>query len=67
MGLLSTYQPAGACPKCGHGDVNTTYHPDTHAWTCVLRGDVRRPDCCKLEHLERTCRRCQYSWAEAVA
>lgn len=56
------FYPSATCPKCGHGAIHTSYH---------ARGGVRCDDHGQgmpwdPEHLERTCQRCHYEWAEAV-
>lgn len=55
VGDLAPYDPAVTCPKCGHDDVSTFYQPGPH-YPCVRYG----------EHLDRTCRRCQFGWPQAV-
>jgi predicted nucleic-acid-binding Zn-ribbon protein len=54
-----------SCVKCGSTDINTSYHRSYGmsilaggcGWT-NLRGHG--------EHLHKTCRNCQYEWAEAT-
>lgn len=56
---LNPFDPEATCPKCGHGDIATTYHeeevPLDPCWNRV-----------EGEHHDRYCRRCGYEWCEAV-
>lgn len=62
---LPPYAENATCPKCGHDDINVSYSKGTSfgalgcAYYCSLRGSIK-------EHLDRTCNRCHYQWAESV-
>lgn len=82
MSAVPTFAPftdGATCPKCGHDDVRTRHHGQTcgQSWSssapCKWNDDhaIRKvgeppPRCCSLEHLDRTCERCLYTWPEAV-
>jgi hypothetical protein len=61
---LPPYAPEATCPKCGHDTANTVYSKGSWygavscSYSCSERSTHR-------EHLERTCQRCHYQWAEA--
>lgn len=63
---VNAYDPNGRCPKCGHDDVHTRYRLNGHGWGCRDHSP-RQPACCTFEHLDRTCRRCGFSWPETCA
>lgn len=64
---LPPFRAVQLCRKCEHDDINTTHHP-ANKWrsryTCSLVEQARTSF--PPEHLCRRCRRCGYSWAEAV-
>jgi len=70
---LPTHKPDAVCPKCGRGEIPTTYIvgwnircEHTYAPLSALHDGARA--CCHYyhgEHLHRECR-CGYAWAEAV-
>ncbi len=66
MKPLPPFSDTSCCAKCGGDDVMTDYHKDAHEPVCVLAKELSKPECCKVEHLERVCRRCHYKWAEAI-
>jgi hypothetical protein len=74
---LPPFDPQGRCPKCASASVRIRHEPITDHFACTvardrsmplggaaLQGWRRRWD---REHLERTCERCGYGWAEAVS
>jgi hypothetical protein len=62
MGEPAYFDETAVCPKCRGENIVTNYKPNAHAWSC--RYHARHPGCCTFEHVDRTCRRCGYSWAE---
>lgn len=56
---LPPFREDASCPKCGHATVGTGYHSE---------GGMNSSSPCYYitgEHIDRTCQRCGYSWAEA--
>lgn len=68
--ILPAFNPDTACPKCRCESVSTNYHVGigTHRPCGSL---LNRLDYQQVqdfgEHLDRTCGRCHYGWAEACA
>jgi hypothetical protein len=63
------FDPDRCCPKCGHDDIGTLYRPNSHGYDCRdhrHRDFTIEDDCCKDEHFDRSCHRCQFSWREEV-
>jgi hypothetical protein len=55
---LPVFNAVAGCPKCGYGDICTTYCAhEQPACLCWCRVDG--------EHLHRICRRCGYEWLAA--
>ena len=45
------------CPKCEYDDIAIRYHS---GWSFGEPWPI-----CRIEHIDRTCRRCHYEWQEA--
>jgi hypothetical protein len=77
--ILPPYTENARCSKCAYDAVGTQYKQGAHQ-QCVLGGrfgwwpgmskqEIAEQDAVNNsipEHLDRTCSRCQYQWAEAV-
>lgn len=50
------YNAAAACPKCGGGDIATTWGGANYYYWARKYLD---------EHMRRMCRRCRYEWLES--
>ena len=65
MAELPVYLPSRRCPKCG-GESDDRYHAGGKQYPASWEREFRP---CRGEpigeHLDRTCRRCQYGWVEA--
>lgn len=59
---LPAYDPMATCRKCNGEDIATTYQPRG----CVFPARCGVGTVLGSEHLDRYCRRCGFSWAEAV-
>jgi predicted nucleic-acid-binding Zn-ribbon protein len=59
---MKRFDAKAVCPKCGSPNVASWHHQ-------ASRGEWRsRESSCydlSTEHVDRTCRRCHYGWAEA--
>ena len=56
---MERFNADAICPKCGHDQVGVF-------WCAGGCYTFRQQDeCCKTEHLHRTCQRCRYTWCEA--
>ena len=58
---MRQYSADAACPKCRHDQIRSFYRPSMrygHQSGCAL-------ECPYGEHMDRTCQRCEYIWAEA--
>lgn len=65
--ILAPFDEGRLCPKCGNLGVGVTYHeiPSTHGPCHALR-DVPMNRWGEIgEHLDRSCQRCRYGWAES--
>lgn len=62
MTALTPFDPEAKCPKCGHDDVRVN-HVGGYRYSCTHEAKPRHPE---TEHLDRTCQRCHFGWAEAV-
>lgn len=58
---MNPFNPAATCPQCSHNIVRAIYQ----AKGCppISRCGVRRNG---GEHIDRTCQRCFFEWAESV-
>jgi hypothetical protein len=54
---LPDYEPDKSCPACGHAEVRTTYCERAYSSSKACWPVVG-------PHLDRTCQRCCYQWAE---
>lgn len=61
---LPPFNAGATCPKCGHDQVRVAYVSEHRSWSspsCGLTHEAKY-----VEHLDRSCQRCHYTWAEAV-
>jgi hypothetical protein len=59
MSVIEPYQPTKSCPKCWGEDVSTLWLPAR-----TQRRGWEAESCSNEEHMQRTCLRCRYTWAE---
>jgi len=57
---MKQYNPDAKCPKCGNGVTNDKYREKER---CATPDDITDVTV-TLEHIERTCLNCGYSWDE---
>lgn len=67
--FMGIYDPEATCPKCQHDKISALHKSDTHKCRvgspCKNRENwPEEIDCCHFEHIDRTCRRCKYTWPE---
>lgn len=60
---LKPFNPNAMCPKCGHDVVRVSYSVGGCPYPADCGVSAAFDD---GEHLDRTCQRCHYEWAEAV-
>lgn len=65
--ILRPYDENGRCEKCGHDDIATSHHAHEERqsrYGCALVEVVETSF--PPEHLCRRCKRCSFSWPEAI-
>jgi ribosomal protein S27AE len=61
---LAKFDEKSICPKCGHGEIGTRYCKGTLSVSLTpCRSEMKASF---EEHMDRTCERCGYVWAQAV-
>jgi len=61
---LTPFNPTAICPKCGGDQISAGYQAErSHCYTCYQR--THTEGLCCIEHIDRWCTRCRFSWAEA--
>jgi len=57
---MKSYDEDGVCPKCGNDEISDEWHSIyCSRWDCPVGAEG-------AEHINRTCGRCHYIWAETV-
>jgi hypothetical protein len=68
---LKPFQEFATCPKCGNTDIKTRFYNGrrTDGWPvscgCHAKPPMRGFFADYVEHIERQCQNCRYTWPEA--
>ncbi len=60
---IHVFSASAVCSKCGHDDISVIYRQSGYECSYPRPCGMSQFD---GEHMDRSCRRCGYSWAESV-